>query len=119
MLDPAALQQALARHGIPALVKTGTYCTSNPAAPDPTSIGVLPANLPFKPPRRLGQPMRHIHPAGISANTRTVINPSAMPTGTELFFGYIPGRSLVYAGLVHTNSYTCSSQPPTPGPNSN
>ena len=42
MFDPAALQQALARHGIPALVKTGTYCSSSPAAPSPTRIGVLP-----------------------------------------------------------------------------
>jgi hypothetical protein len=33
MLDPAALQQALAQHGIPALVKIGTYCWSNPRRP--------------------------------------------------------------------------------------
>ncbi len=111
VLDPAALQQALARHGIPALVKTGTYCSSNPAAPDPTSIGVLQANLPFKTPRGL-------HPSGIMALTRTVINPAAMPTGTELFFGYVPGHSLVSAGLIYTNSYTCSSRPPTSGPKS-
>jgi hypothetical protein len=126
VLDPAALQQALARHGIPALVKTGAYCTSNPAAPDPTSIGVLSANLPFKPTPGLTfkptpglvQPRQPVHPRGFTAFTRTVINPTAMPTGTELFFGYVPGDSLVYAGLIDTNSYTCSSQPPTPGPNS-
>ena len=41
VLDPAALQRALTQHGIRALVKTGTYCSSSPAAPDPASIGVL------------------------------------------------------------------------------
>ena len=41
MFDPAVLQQALARRGIPALVRTGTYCSSSPAAPDPVSLGVL------------------------------------------------------------------------------
>ena len=35
MLDPATLQQALTQHGIPALVKTGTYCTSTPCATRP------------------------------------------------------------------------------------
>jgi len=33
MFDPAALQQALARDGIPALVQTGIYCSSTPAPP--------------------------------------------------------------------------------------
>ena len=33
VFDPAALQQALASDGIPALVQTGTYCTSTPAPP--------------------------------------------------------------------------------------
>ena len=46
IFDPAAFQQALAQHGIPALVKTGTYCTSNPPAPDPASIGVLSLRAP-------------------------------------------------------------------------
>src|SRR5581483_1600282 len=70
VLDPVALQRPLAERCIPVLVKTGTYCTSNPAPPDPTSIGVLQAKLPFKPPRRLGHPTQPVHPAGISANTR-------------------------------------------------
>ncbi|MHB8450745.1 MAG: hypothetical protein ACYDAQ_09920 [Mycobacteriales bacterium] len=120
VLDPAALQQALAQHGIPALVKTDAYCTSNPAAPDPRSIGVLSANLPFKPPT-LGlvpAPAQPLHPAGFTAGTKTVINPAAMPAGTELFFGYVPGDSLVSAGLIYTKSYSCSSQRPPAGPKS-
>jgi hypothetical protein len=50
MLDPAVLQQALTQDGIRALVKTGTYCSSSPAAPDPASIGVLSTRLPVNPP---------------------------------------------------------------------
>jgi hypothetical protein len=117
VLDPAALQYALARHGIPALVKTDAYCTSNPAAPDPSSIGVISANPPFKP--RLGlvpAPPQPAHPTGFTAAAKTVINPAAMPAGTELFFGYVPGNSLVIADLIYTKSFTCSSQPPPPAP---
>lgn len=119
VLDPAALQQALAQRGIPALVKTDAYCTSTPAAPDPTSIGVLSPNPPFKLPRTSGlvpAPAQPVHPTGFTASTKTVINPAAMPAGTELFFAYTPGESLVAASLIYTNSYSCSSQPPA-GPN--
>lgn len=90
VLDPAALQHALAQDGVPALVRTDTYCTSHPAPPDPLS-GVLSVN---------------------TAGTKTVINPAAIPAGTELFFGYTPGESLVFFGLIYTGSYSCSSQPP-------
>ena len=46
MFDPAALQQALAQDGIPALVKIGSYCSSSPAAPSPIRLGVLPGPAP-------------------------------------------------------------------------
>jgi hypothetical protein len=52
IFDPAAFQQALAQHGIRALVKTGTYCTSNPPAPDPASIGCYPSGRPSSSSRR-------------------------------------------------------------------
>jgi hypothetical protein len=48
VFNPAALQQALAQHGIPALVQAGIYCWSNPAAPDPGSLGVLFIRPPVK-----------------------------------------------------------------------
>jgi hypothetical protein len=129
MLDAAALEHALAAHGVPALVKTNSYCTSSPAAPDPFSDGVLTTNPPFNPKPGLvpapgdfeGGPQapRPGHAAGTASfatHTKTVINPAAMPSGTELFFGYTPGDSLVFAGLIYPHSYTCSSQPPSPGP---
>jgi hypothetical protein len=119
VLDPTALQQALAQHGIPALVKTDAYCTSNPAAPDPTSIGVLSANPPFKlTPGPVPAREQPVHAAGFTAGTKTVINPARMPSGTELFFGYVPGTSLVSADLIYTNSYTCTSQAPPASPSS-
>jgi hypothetical protein len=112
MLEPAVLQQALAQDGIRALVKTGSYCWSSPAAPDPASIGVLSVRLPVKPPHIMA-----LAPSGpapselkqIAARTETVINPAAMPSGTELFFGYSTSIHAVYTDLIYTSSYTCGN----------
>ena len=115
MLDPATLQQALTQHGIPALVKTDTYCASNPAAPDPVSTGVLSG---VQPPA--GAPHTMVPaPAGpapsevtqLAARTVTVINPAAIPSGTELFFGYSSSIHAVFTDLIYTSSYTCTSTP--------
>jgi hypothetical protein len=115
MLNPATLQQALTQHGVPALVKTGTYCSSSPAAPDPVSTGVLSG---FQPPA--GTPHTMVPaPSGpaptevteLAARTVTVINPAAIPSGTELFFGYSGTIHAVFTDLIYTNSYTCSSNP--------
>ena len=118
IFDPAAFQQALAQHDIPALVKTGTYCTSNPPAPDPASIGVLSLRAPVKqePPRGV---FTHLTPSEmnrIAAGTRTVINPAAMPTGTELFFSYVNSGHALFFDLIYTSSYTCSNALPPGGP---
>ena len=121
MLDPAALQRALAQHGIPALVKTGTYCSSNPAAPDPSSIGVLSIRPPFKPQPPHGGTVlvpSNLKPSArnwIVAHTVTVINPAAMPSGTELFFGYVNSDHALFFDLIYTSSYTCSNGQPPPG----
>jgi hypothetical protein len=112
MFDPAALQQALVQHGIPSLVKTGTTCASNPAAPDPYSIGVL-SNRPRVKPAAPYSPAlsRRV------AHTVTVINPAAMPSGTELFFGYFNSDHALFFDLIYTSSYTCSNgQPPAATP---
>lgn len=112
MFDPAVLQRALAQHGIPALVKTGTWCSSSPAAPDPASIGVLAFSPPVKSsqggPRALGS--REQGPIG--SHIEAVINPAAMPSGTELFFGYYDNG--LSPNLIYTHSYTCvnGEQPP-------
>jgi hypothetical protein len=112
MLNPATLQQALTQFGIPALVKTGIYCSTSPPAPDPVSIGVLsiqpPAGVPHTAvPAPSGPPPSGLNQ--IAARTVTVINPAAIPSGTELFFGYSSSDNAVFLDLIHTNSYTCSS----------
>jgi hypothetical protein len=112
VLDAATLQQALTQHGIPALVKTGIYCSSSPSAPDPVSAGVLTTQMPKGPHKMV--------PAGgpapselkqVAARTATVINPSALPSGTELFFGYSTSMRAVFTDLIYTSSYSCSNNP--------
>ena len=118
MLDPAALQRALAQHGIPALVKTDIYCSSNPAAPDPNSIGVLTVQhangtpLPKKSPAVKTVGPAHVAPADIV----TVINPAAMPSGTKPFFGYFNSDHALFVDLIYTSSYTCSNGQPAATP---
>jgi hypothetical protein len=43
-----------------------------------------------------------------------VINPAAMPSGTELFIGFFDLGHTLFAGLIYTSSHTCSDaqQPP-------
>jgi hypothetical protein len=119
MLDPAVLQQALAHDGIRALVKTGIYCSSSPAAPDPASIGVLSVRLPVKPPHRMVPAPSGPAPSElkqIAARTATVINPAVMPSGTELFFGYSTSIHALFTDLIYVSSYTCSNSLPPGGP---
>ncbi len=44
----------------------------------------------------------------MAANTVTVINPSMLPSGTELFFGYSSTDRAVFTDLIDISSYTCS-----------
>jgi hypothetical protein len=114
VLDPVTLQQALTRHGIPALVKTGTYCTSRPAPPDPVSAGVLSVQLPTGLPHRMVRAPAGPAPSQVqemAAHTVTVINPAKIPPGTELFFGYAGNIHAVFTDLIYTDSYTCGSNP--------
>jgi hypothetical protein len=114
MLDPAALQQALAQYGIAALVKSGTYCTSSPSPPDPVSAGVLSIHLPTGAPHTMVPAPSGPAPRAVqemAAHTTTVIDPSALPSGTELFFGYSSTINAVFTDLIYTNSYTCSNSP--------
>ena len=121
VFDPAALQQALAHHGIPALVKTGIYCSSDPAAPNPSSIGVLSIRPPVKLPPQEGavQVPSNLTPSArnwIINHTVTVINPAKMPSGTELFFSYFNSGHLLFFDLIYTSSHTCSNGLPPSGP---
>ena len=104
VFDPAALQHALARDGIPALVQTGTYCTSTPAPP---SSGVLSVQLPD------GSPVpRTGRRSPVPPDAVTVINPAAMPAGTELSFTYVNHDRVLTGSLIYTAAHTCSPTPP-------
>jgi hypothetical protein len=95
ILNPDTLQNDLRQYGIPAIVTTGSFCSS-----DPTPPGFSQVVTGQKQPRTL------------------TINPAAMPPGTELSFG----NFRVAAGpetaiqLIGTNSYTCTSTAPTAPP---
>jgi hypothetical protein len=115
LLKPAALQQALAQDGIRALVKINADCSSNPAPPSASSIGVVSIQLPDGTP--LSIPTTHEAGTRIPPNAVIVFKPSAMPTGTEMFLGYrsygtraIPPRLSAFH-LIYTNSYTCNGFP--------
>jgi hypothetical protein len=102
LIDPSTLQNDLAQYGIPALVNTGSFCSSNPAPPDPAGFSQV---VTFAP----------------SQSPSVTINPSAIPGGTELSFGIFQGSTTPPTGtgavtLIDPNSYTCTSTAPTAEP---
>ncbi len=109
LLDPAALQSDLAQDGIPAMVTSGSFCSSDPP---PTGFAQVVSFNPAGPSTTTPQ----------SGGQLTItFDPSAMPAGAELSFGYFQLGSGQYSGeqqaeivLVTTNSYTCTSTPPDP-----
>jgi hypothetical protein len=108
VFDPTTLHQALAQDGIPALVQTGIYCTSNPAPP---SDGVVSIDLPDGSPVPWSGRQSPVPPDAV-----TVINPAAMPSGTELSFTYTNADRTLTGGLIYDNAYTCGSAPAPPTP---
>ena len=87
-LDPTALREALARHGIPALVTVGTFCRSTPEAS--ASLGQV------------------VHPSTLADGSAMVIDGQAMPSGTRLSIGYFQGH--VRMALIEDGaSLSCSS----------
>ncbi len=93
LVEPSILQSDLQQDGIPAIVTTGQFCSSDPAPP---GFNQVTTGAKTKPP------------------TFTII-PAAMPAGTELSFGnfQVPGGAQTEVALIDTNSYTCSSSAPT------
>ena len=104
LLDPTALQNDFQQYGIPAVVTTGSLCTSDPAPADFSQAVTAPG-----PGTGEGTP---------SGNQPTItINPSAIPAGTKLSVGDFQLSSHEQQAdfvLINTNSYTCSNTPPDP-----
>lgn len=107
LLDPTALQNDFQQYGIPAVVTTGSLCTSAPAPAGFSQAVTSPTGTGE------GSP---------SGNQPTItIDPSAIPAGTELSVGDFQLASGPAAGeqqadfvLIDTSSYTCSNIPPDP-----
>ena len=95
LFQPATLQSDLAQDGIQAKVTSGSFCSTNPI---PTGI----------------QHVISVQPGYSNQSPTVTINPSAMPTGTELSFGNFDhansGETVV--GLINPGSYTCSTTVP-------
>lgn len=93
-LDPSALRQALAKHGIPAMVTVGTFCRPANGVEAGFDRFVHPATLP-------------------DGSAEIVIDGSAMPSGTTLSIGYFPSyvrMAVFYDGAALSCSSTSSGQ---------
>jgi hypothetical protein len=96
VLQPSTLQSDLQQDGIPAIVTTGSFCSSAPAPVGFTQV---------------------VTTAGPKGSRTMTINPAAMPAGTELSFGYFhtpptvgtPAGAAAALALIDTNSYNCAS----------
>jgi hypothetical protein len=87
-LDPTALREALAQHGIPALVTVGTFCRSTPDVSG--SLGQV------------------VHASNLADGSAMVIDGQAMPSEARLSIGYFQGH--VRMALIEDGaSLSCSS----------
>jgi hypothetical protein len=89
-LDPTALRQVLAQHGIPALVTVGQACDSSP---EPTGLD------------RAVTAQRH--PDG---SVTLTINPREMPPASELSIGYFTSKT-VFALILQGAPLHCARTP--------
>jgi hypothetical protein len=98
-LNPGAIQHALAQHGIPALVKAGSYCYSTPAPANNGAVHTYPK-------------LRGYPPGEQPPTTRLVINSSALAAGTEIGFGFLHHNRLFVQNIINDNAHTCTASPP-------
>ena len=101
LLEPGTLQSDLARDGIRAMVTVGRFCSSDPAPAGWTKVMSFPGS-----------------PADPGPVRAVVINPAAMPAGTELSFGtfQLANAAQTSVALIDTRSYACTSIAPTTPP---
>ena len=99
LLEPGALQSDLARYGIRSMVTVGSFCSSDP------------------PPAGIKKVIKFAGSPGNPGNDM-MINPAAMPEGTELSFGNFQRGDGVSTSLtlINMRSYTCTTTPPAGPP---
>lgn len=101
LVEPGTLQSDLARDGIRAMVTVGRFCNSDPAPTGFLKVMSFPGST--------------ADPGPVQA---VVINPAAMPAGTELSFGNFQtanGEQTSFA-LIDAGSYTCTTTAPAKPP---
>jgi hypothetical protein len=105
LLNPSQLQSDFAQYGIPAKVTSGSYCTSDPEPAGFSQAVTGPSGGSWR--------------VGSGQRPTMTIDPSQIPSGTELSVGYFQDTSGPAAGeqqanmsLINTGSYTCSTTPP-------
>ena len=110
---PNAVRQALAEHGIPALVTAGEFCrTADQPAPGVGDVVVLPQ----RPPRPVASP----GPMRTGAPGPIVIYGSRIPSGVKLSIGYRQNsqdREISFSLIKAGEPLTCTSIPDS-GPHS-
>ena len=108
MANPNAVRQALAEHGIPALVTAGRFCRT--ADQPPPGVGQVVVLSPG--------PQQAAHPA--RRGPALVIYGSAIPRGVELSIGYRhdpQDREISFTLIQAGAPLTCTSIPDN-GPHS-
>ena len=111
LLEPGTLQSDLAQDGIPAMVTTGSFCSTDPAPAGLSRVVSIQKAQLAGPPPLGGKPDQR------PVRTMT-IDPAALPAGTELSFGNFQlanGAQTSYT-LIDTGSYTCTSTAPASPP---
>jgi hypothetical protein len=95
VLNPNTLQKDLRHYGIPAIVTTGRFCSSEPTPPGFSQVVTRQRQ----------------------AHTMT-IDPAAMPAGTELSFGNfrVSAGPETAIALIKTKSHSCTGVAPTAPP---
>jgi hypothetical protein len=109
LFDPAQLQSDLASYGVPAKVTSGSFCTSDPEPAGFAQVVSPPGGGTFR--------------VGSGQQPSMTIDPSQMPSGTELSVadfqltqGDLAGEDQADLDLINASSFTCTSTPPTLGP---
>jgi hypothetical protein len=103
LFDPSTLQADLEQNGIPAMVTSGSFCSSDPAPAD------ISQAVSFQPGFQSDAQQQQV------PDPTVTINPAGIPAGTELSFGTFPvppGRQTTIA-LIDTTAYTCTGTAPT------
>jgi len=111
VINPGAVRQALAEHGIPALVTAGKFCYGDPAvSAEARQVYVMPTVVPQR---------TRVPPTGPSWPSGTiVIHGSAIPSGAELSIGYrqdtqngTQTREISFTVIQAGGPLTCTSIP--------